>query len=308
MAPMTRRVFAAFRPCGGLNAFTPFEIASTPVSAAAPEENARRRTSTPTVASSGDEWIGNVRLRARAGSALADARADQCEHRDDEGICGQCEEDSRLAHAAEVHDGEQEDEEQRKAHLVRGERRHGGGQGEDTSRDRNGNGEDVVDEQRRGGDEARQGPEVLFRDDICPAARLVRLDGLDVGEHDDREHCRDGQRDRQDEVGGCRATRRREPRAPLPWRTQPRRAGPRRRSAAPGSSRAAFRGCSPVARGGPTTTLFRESRRSRRSAKAESAPPLRSCRSMSSSLPVLVLEASDAESARRPRLGISRTS
>ncbi len=141
-------------------------------------------------------------LRAGTSCAFADACSDECEHHGDEGICGQCEEDSRLTHAAQVHDGEQQDEEQRKAHLVRGERRHGGGQGEDTGRDRNGNGEDVVDEQRRGGDEARQGPEILFRDDVCPAARLVRLDGLDVGEHDDREHCRDGQRDRQDEVGG----------------------------------------------------------------------------------------------------------
>ena len=77
MPPIASSVFAALRPCGGLNAFTPFEIASTPVSAAAPEENARRRTRTPTAPAPGDEWIGHVRLRARACRALADAGADQ---------------------------------------------------------------------------------------------------------------------------------------------------------------------------------------------------------------------------------------
>ena len=39
---MSSRVFAAFLLLGFLNAGTPLEIASTPVSAAQPEENARR--------------------------------------------------------------------------------------------------------------------------------------------------------------------------------------------------------------------------------------------------------------------------
>src|SRR6266511_3429191 len=46
--PMISRVRAAFLPGGGRNALTPFEIASTPVSAAAPDANARRTTNTPT--------------------------------------------------------------------------------------------------------------------------------------------------------------------------------------------------------------------------------------------------------------------
>src|SRR6266545_8183018 len=46
--PITSSVRAAFFPCGGLKAPTPFEIASTPVRAAAPDENARRTTRTPT--------------------------------------------------------------------------------------------------------------------------------------------------------------------------------------------------------------------------------------------------------------------
>src|SRR5689334_20531629 len=48
IAPITVSVFVALRPCGGRNALTPFEIDSTPVSAAAPDENARRSTSAPT--------------------------------------------------------------------------------------------------------------------------------------------------------------------------------------------------------------------------------------------------------------------
>ncbi len=39
---MTPSVRAAFFDFGGRKALTPFEIASTPVSAAAPEANARR--------------------------------------------------------------------------------------------------------------------------------------------------------------------------------------------------------------------------------------------------------------------------
>jgi hypothetical protein len=42
MKPMTPSVAAAFRDCGYLNAGTPFEIASTPVRAVVPAENALR--------------------------------------------------------------------------------------------------------------------------------------------------------------------------------------------------------------------------------------------------------------------------
>ena len=42
MDPMMASVVAAFRDCGYLNAGTPFEIASTPVSAVVPAANARK--------------------------------------------------------------------------------------------------------------------------------------------------------------------------------------------------------------------------------------------------------------------------
>ena len=44
ITPSTPSVVAAFFPCGRRNALTPFAIASTPVSAVDPDENARRRT------------------------------------------------------------------------------------------------------------------------------------------------------------------------------------------------------------------------------------------------------------------------
>src|SRR6186997_2485398 len=55
--PITPSVRAAFFDFGGLNALTPFEIASTPVRAEAPDAKARRTTSsvtapTPTVVGS----------------------------------------------------------------------------------------------------------------------------------------------------------------------------------------------------------------------------------------------------------------
>src|SRR6516165_9743774 len=56
IVPSTASVTAALRPCGRLNALTPFAIASTPVSAVDPDENARRRrnsVTTPVPAGSG---------------------------------------------------------------------------------------------------------------------------------------------------------------------------------------------------------------------------------------------------------------
>ncbi|GBC87296.1 hypothetical protein HRbin12_01299 [bacterium HR12] len=55
MVPMTARVVAAFRACGRRKACTPSAIASTPVSAVAPDENARSTRKTVS-ACSGSRW------------------------------------------------------------------------------------------------------------------------------------------------------------------------------------------------------------------------------------------------------------
>ena len=48
ITPRTNSVLAAFFACGWRNALTPFEIASTPVSAADPDANARSSTNSVT--------------------------------------------------------------------------------------------------------------------------------------------------------------------------------------------------------------------------------------------------------------------
>jgi hypothetical protein len=60
IAPMIASVSAAFFDCGRLNAVTPFEIDSTPVSAAEPDAKARRRTkivTAPVPAATGCETV-----------------------------------------------------------------------------------------------------------------------------------------------------------------------------------------------------------------------------------------------------------
>ena len=73
MTPMIASVSAAFLDCGRRNAGTPFEMASTPVSAVAPEENARSSVNSATVAtavaSSGSARSRAARLRAPADAA-----------------------------------------------------------------------------------------------------------------------------------------------------------------------------------------------------------------------------------------------
>ena len=130
---------------------------------------------------------------------------------------------------------------ERQPDLVRGsdgdERR----DGEDAGRDRHRDGEHVVGQQRCGGDEARRRAEVLPRDDVRAAARLVHAHRLPVREDDDPEQARDRDRDREDEVRRRAPTRRRGRRAPTRSRTRPTRAGRTRRSAARATSAAASR-------------------------------------------------------------------
>ncbi len=102
---------------------------------------------------------------------------------------------------------QEDDEGDRETHLVRLERGHGGRQSEHARGDRDGDGEDVVDEERRRRDEARQPSEVVLGDDVGAAARLVGVHRLRVGEDDDRQHCCDHDGDRHDQAGrrrrGC---------------------------------------------------------------------------------------------------------
>ena len=242
ITPITVSVFAAFRPCGARNALTPFEIDSTPVRAAAPDENARRRTKSADPAGRPDG--DRVRARAPAGSRrrrTRDPGPDHGVHHRDEGVGRQRERDPGLADPAQVDEREQQDNQRARARPCARQRGRGRGDREHAGGDRHRDREDVVDEQRRGGDEARQRAEVLLRDDVRAAARLVRPDGL-ACTRGRRSPAPRRSRSRPAGRGGRRSpTRRAGRRAPPRSRRRPTRAGRTRRSAARASSRGACR-------------------------------------------------------------------
>ena len=103
ITPSTASVVAAFFPCGWRNALTPFAIASTPVSAVEPDENARRRTKSviaPVPAGSG---FGDDRLVQRARSRAGRARpTTSTPIAVTNSVRRQREQHPRLAHAAQV--------------------------------------------------------------------------------------------------------------------------------------------------------------------------------------------------------------
>ena len=107
IAAMIASVCAAFFDCGRLNALTPFEIDSTPVSAAEPEANARRTSSSvtapvPAATGCGTAPSGRCR-RCISRSPVASTRVE----REHEAVRRQREQQARLAHAAQVGDREQ---------------------------------------------------------------------------------------------------------------------------------------------------------------------------------------------------------
>ena len=190
---------------------------------------------------------------------------------------------------------------------MRGERRHGGSQGEDAGRDRNGNGEDVVDEQRRGATRLGKSRDCLSR------RRMPR-----------RSFRRPGRSGRSESTTIASTAAMASETGRTRW-ADPSDAAMRTASAASvayateesGSEAKIGRArvfdssvswMSPVARGGPTTTLFRESRRSRRSAKGGVCAS-----SAFVSINVVAccpcpLKLATRRRARRPRPGISRRS
>ncbi len=118
MTPMIASVSAAFVACGRRNAGTPFEIASTPVSAVEPDEKAWSTAKTPiavaTLARS--RWAP----RGRGGTpteALIHAERDHRQDRRHEPVGGDREQRPGLAYAAEVGERDQPDERDGQQHL-----------------------------------------------------------------------------------------------------------------------------------------------------------------------------------------------
>ena len=78
------------------------------------------------------------------------------------------------------------------------EARHRRDERDDAGSDRDGDGEDVVGEQRGRADEARERAEVVLRDDVGAAGGLVDAHRLLVGDDHDREQDSDRDRDGQE--------------------------------------------------------------------------------------------------------------
>ena len=116
------KVMAAFRDSGFRNAWMPFEIASTPLSATAPDENAR--------SSKKADAAGEQRVRAGevlqglvvdgesaevAGRDPDQPDDDEQRHHDDVRVRRRGEQASRLSHAAQVGDGDQREQREARA-------------------------------------------------------------------------------------------------------------------------------------------------------------------------------------------------
>ena len=107
ITPIDISVLAALRACGRRNAVTPFEIASTPVSALQPEANARSSTTMPDPGrETNGRRVGDVGSGPTVEQAAHETDGDHGADRDDEAVGRQREHESRLPHAAQVDDHE----------------------------------------------------------------------------------------------------------------------------------------------------------------------------------------------------------
>ena len=201
MAPMTASVVAALRACGRRNAGTPFEMASTPVSAVAPDEKALRIANTPMAA----HRRGRVGQRldlgphGRAPRGAADQADEHHESdRQHEPVSRDREQDTRLPRTPQVRDGHEGHEHDRELDRVRLDLREGRLDRDHTGHDRHDHGHHVVEEQRGGGHQAGELAQVVLAHDVRAAASRIGAHGLTVGAHDDRQEERDGDRDRHD--------------------------------------------------------------------------------------------------------------
>ncbi len=159
MPPSMASVVAAFLLLGSLNAGTPLLIASTPVSAAQPEENARssRKPQASPARPSENSAAGAIsqvrRSRPAGGRPRASRTKPEQRHPDDrdhEGVGRDRERRPRLPDPAQVHRHEDQDDDDRRDRLVpaqRGDRR---GRVLRPRGHRHRDGQHVVDEQRAG--------------------------------------------------------------------------------------------------------------------------------------------------------------
>jgi hypothetical protein len=106
---------------------------------------------------------------------------------DDEGVGRYCERTAGLAYATQVQRGQHRYEADVDWYAIEVEFRHGRDDVVDAGGDRDGDGHDVVDEQRCGNDQARRRAQVLRRHLIGTATGRIGAHDLAVRNHDDRE-------------------------------------------------------------------------------------------------------------------------
>ena len=198
MMPIAAMVAAAFVDLGLRKAGTPLEIASTPVSAVQPLEKARRtsitRASPARFASPGsgvDAVRGALGDRRVTEQIAEQARADHDQYAADEQIRRGRERLAGLAYAAQVHRGQEGDEDERQRHAVVdqcGHRRddvvHAGG-------DRDRHRHHVVDQQRGGDHQTGRRPQVRRGHLVRAAAARIGVHHLAVREHHHRHQRHD---------------------------------------------------------------------------------------------------------------------
>ena len=130
------------------------------------------------------------------------------EQRADEEIGGDEKGDAGLAHTAEVHHGEQEQDAETEGERVPLQLAGiDGDERADAGGDADRGGEHVVDHQCRGGEQAGKRAQVLRCDGVGAAAVGVGIDRLAVREEDDDEQDDDGERDGDDVVHAADAQR-----------------------------------------------------------------------------------------------------
>jgi hypothetical protein len=148
-----------------------------------------------------DGLLGEHALGDRADVLHEDAVEpgdDEDDQHQDVEVRGTGEEGARLLHTAQVREGHDDDAREAQRHRPLVAEPGGGANGEHATRHRHGDGEDVVDQERRPRDERRDLAEVLLRHDVAAAAARVGVDGLPVAGHHDHEQHADDDRNGRD--------------------------------------------------------------------------------------------------------------
>ena len=128
-----------------------------------------------------------------AAKARTAADKDHEQQRADEEVGGDEEGGARVLDPAHVDQREDKQDGKAERERVGFEPGEGRDQRAHTGGDADGRVENVVDHQRRGGQQAGVGAEVLRRDRVAAAAVGVGVDGLQVGDEDNNQQADDGE-------------------------------------------------------------------------------------------------------------------